>query len=165
QLATATASLSAAGTNLAFAQIRLAADDAAFSIPPAASAKELALAAAGIERRLNIQQAERTLLQAEISLTAARRAKKDGDAKTTTVFNNAETALANALKARAEAVSALDKPLGDYTHFTPTYPVTSTGRRLALARWITSPKNPFTARVAINHIWLRHFGTPLVPTV
>ena len=25
--------------------------------------------------------------------------------------------------------------------------------------------NPLTARVAINHIWMRHFGTPLVPTV
>ncbi len=24
------------------------------------------------------------------------------------------------------------------------------------------PKNPLTARVAINHIWMRHFGTPLV---
>ena len=36
---------------------------------------------------------------------------------------------------------------------------------LALARWITSPDNPLAARVAINHIWLRHFGTPLVPTV
>ena len=42
---------------------------------------------------------------------------------------------------------------------------TSTGRRLALARWITSPDNPLAARVAINHIWLRHFGSPLVPTV
>jgi hypothetical protein len=26
-------------------------------------------------------------------------------------------------------------------------------------------KNPLTARVAVNHIWMRHFGTPLVPTV
>jgi hypothetical protein len=25
--------------------------------------------------------------------------------------------------------------------------------------------NPLTARVAINHIWMRHFGRPLVPTV
>src|ERR671920_1717368 len=42
---------------------------------------------------------------------------------------------------------------------------TSTGRRLALARWIADRKNPLTARVAVNHIWLRHFGSPLVPTV
>jgi hypothetical protein len=42
------------------------------------------------------------------------------------------------------------------------YPSHSSGRRLALARWITQTQNPLTARVAINHIWKRHFGTPLV---
>ncbi len=45
------------------------------------------------------------------------------------------------------------------------YPHTSTGRRLALARWIADRQNPLTARVAMNHIWMRHFGKPLVPTV
>jgi hypothetical protein len=34
-----------------------------------------------------------------------------------------------------------------------------------LARWIANRENPLTARVAINHMWLRHFGTPLVPSV
>jgi hypothetical protein len=42
---------------------------------------------------------------------------------------------------------------------------TSTGRRSALARWITDPRNPLTARVAVNHIWNRHLGKPLVATV
>ena len=41
----------------------------------------------------------------------------------------------------------------------------STGRRKALAKWITDPLNPLTARVAVNHIWARHMGTPLVSTV
>ena len=41
----------------------------------------------------------------------------------------------------------------------------STGRRTALAKWITDKKNPLTARVAVNHIWLRHMGEPLVKTV
>jgi hypothetical protein len=41
----------------------------------------------------------------------------------------------------------------------------STGRRLALARWLTDRNNPLTARVAVNHVWMRHFGKPLVPTV
>ena len=45
------------------------------------------------------------------------------------------------------------------------YPETSTGRRLALARWIASKDNPLTARVAVNHLWLRHFGRALVPRV
>ena len=42
------------------------------------------------------------------------------------------------------------------------YPKVSTGRRLALARWIVDRENPLTARVAVNHIWARHFGEPLV---
>jgi hypothetical protein len=46
----------------------------------------------------------------------------------------------------------------------PTYPATSTGRRLALARWITDQRNPLAARVAMNHLWLRHFGKGIVPT-
>ncbi len=32
------------------------------------------------------------------------------------------------------------------------------GRRLALANWIVSPKNPLAARVMVNRIWLSHFG-------
>lgn len=45
------------------------------------------------------------------------------------------------------------------------FPKTSTGRRTALAQWITAPTNPLSARVGINHIWLRHFGQPLVDSV
>jgi hypothetical protein len=45
-----------------------------------------------------------------------------------------------------------------------TYPAVSTGRRAALASWIADNQNPLTARVAMNHIWLRHFGRGLVPT-
>jgi hypothetical protein len=41
----------------------------------------------------------------------------------------------------------------------------SSGRRLALANWMIDPRNPLTARVAVNHVWARHFGKGLVPTV
>ncbi|MCE9561446.1 MAG: PSD1 and planctomycete cytochrome C domain-containing protein [Planctomycetes bacterium] len=56
----------------------------------------------------------------------------------------------------------------DNTTYTPLVKmdaVGSTGRRLALAKWITDAQNPLTARVAVNHIWMRHFGTPLVSSV
>ncbi len=45
------------------------------------------------------------------------------------------------------------------------FPAMGTGRRTALASWITDRRNPLTARVAVNHIWMRHMGTPLVATV
>jgi hypothetical protein len=38
------------------------------------------------------------------------------------------------------------------------------GRRRALAEWIASPVNPFTARVMVNRIWQHHFGEGLVRT-
>lgn len=40
----------------------------------------------------------------------------------------------------------------------------TTGRRLTLANWIASDKNPFTARVIVNRIWQGHFGVGLVAT-
>jgi hypothetical protein len=40
----------------------------------------------------------------------------------------------------------------------------SSGRRLALAEWITSPDNPLTARVMVNRIWHYHFGRGIVST-
>ncbi|MFO0842755.1 MAG: PSD1 and planctomycete cytochrome C domain-containing protein [Gemmataceae bacterium] len=36
--------------------------------------------------------------------------------------------------------------------------------RLELARWITDPNNPLTARVLANRLWLYHFGKGIVPT-
>ena len=43
--------------------------------------------------------------------------------------------------------------------------VKSSGRRLALARWIADPgENPLSARVIMNRLWQHHFGRGIVPT-
>ncbi len=36
--------------------------------------------------------------------------------------------------------------------------------RLEMARSITDPRNPLTARVMVNRVWMHHFGEPLVAT-
>jgi hypothetical protein len=37
-------------------------------------------------------------------------------------------------------------------------------RRAALARWLTAPDNPLTARVLVNRVWGWHFGQAIVRT-
>jgi hypothetical protein len=47
---------------------------------------------------------------------------------------------------------------------TPPAGLNSTGRRTALAAWLTDPGNPLTARVMVNRIWHYHFGAGIVAT-
>jgi len=110
------------------------------------------------------QAAQRTLavLEAQQAVFLARRTltRTPTDAAVKNKLADSERALT-----KAEAEAALP-PGADYVRRSlPSYPPASTGRRLALARWIASTENPLTARVAINQLWMRHFGKPLVPTV
>jgi uncharacterized protein DUF1553/uncharacterized protein DUF1549/cytochrome c len=114
--------------------------------------KKAAEAALQAQRRLALLEAARATFAAKQGLDA-----KKGDPKKK--LEEAEKAFA-----KAEADAKLPPGTGYTPRKIATYPATSSGRRLALARWIASTENPLTARVAVNHAWLRHFGTPLVST-
>ena len=157
--------LKTAEAALVWTDARVVADRANYATQPATDSKELSLIAGGAERRHTLRLAEQNLLVAEQKLASARTLPNPDDEKTKKAITDADAALAAATKARDGAHEVLEQPLENYTRFGPVYPVASTGRRLALARWIADRNNPLTARVAINHIWMRHFGSPLVPTV
>jgi hypothetical protein len=157
--------LATAGAASVWTQARIAADRANYATPAAANAKELSLIAGAAERDHALRQAELNLLIAEQKVAAARAALKPNDEKTKKALADAEAALPNAVKARDAALDAVGPPHENYSRLGPVYPTASSGRRLALARWIANRANPLTARVAVNHIWMRHFGAPLVPSV
>ncbi len=61
-----------------------------------------------------------------------------------------------------------DQPAAEVTPdtpaFLPPFPEDAPRNRLGLARWLTAPENPLTARVAVNRFWQIFFGRGLVET-
>ena len=160
----------AAGVTLA--ESKLAAAEADFSHLQAVIAADAAALSGKDEDALAkaASQAEGEALKARASLNLLT-LKPDDKTKR----KAADKALAEAEKMLAAkdkiytplygAKKALETPEHNDLTYPSTYPPTSTGRRLMLARWMTSRENPLTARVAVNQVWMRHFGEPLVETV
>jgi hypothetical protein len=105
-------------------------------------------------------QRQQAVLEARRNLLVARQGVRAGKAETIKKVADAEKALAHTeANAKQQAGTNYTKrPI-------PNYPASSSGRRLAFARWLTDRSNPLTARVAMNHIWMRHFGQAIVPSV
>ncbi len=147
---------------------RIAADRARFQQPPAADAKELARAAARLEKQTAVAAAEESLARSEVEVAA----RKPDAAKKLAAAKDVVTKAKKELESPGEtytslrgALKTLENNLETEASRSKPFPATSTGRRTALAKWMTDVNNPLTARVAVNHIWARHFGKPLVATV
>jgi mono/diheme cytochrome c family protein len=133
---------------------------------------EAAKAAYRAEQAVAVAQAELSLAQAEAELAKANDKTRPGVEKKRATAQAALAAAKKKAETPGTAYTSLRGALktpesnveSDAVRFKP-FPTTSTGRRSALAAWITNRSNPLTARVAVNHVWMRHFGTPLVATV
>jgi hypothetical protein len=140
---------------------RIAADDAKYLGQGDASA--LAQIARRAEKQADYEDAKLRHLKAEDELISSQRMSAT-DANAAAQQEKAKQEVAAARSAVDAARTAIDAGGDNYTPLSPIYPSESTGRRLALAKWIASSDNPLTARVAVNHIWMRHFGRGLVET-
>jgi hypothetical protein len=133
----------------------------------------LARAAARSERIIDLAKARH--LAATVALKQAT-APEDKKAALETEKAAANEAIAKAESADSTTSETFTPFIG--AKWTPTrfgnsgaddppiaFQATSSGRRSALAGWIVDARNPLTARVAVNHLWMRHFGKPLVETV
>jgi len=172
ELEIAEKSLAIAEAELVSLNARAAADHSRYQVPPAEGTTPLCLAAALAERQAAALQADVEVSRADLSL---KQATTEQRADRETKLAAAKTALETAKKSVAMpgetyaslvgALKTLENNLETEDSRRKPFPQTSTGRRSALAKWITDPRHPLPARVAVNHIWSRHMGRPLVPTV
>lgn len=141
-----------------------------------APARQQIAAAVQAQRDATVSKARLAVANAELKLLGA---TGDSQAAAKKTLSQACESLEKALASAQTEI----QPTDQYTRltgakWTPTrfiysgnddptieFPAQSTGRRTALADWITDRRNPLTARVAANHIWMRHMGAPLVSTV
>ncbi len=169
-VALAEKTLATSKAQLASVEARAQADQGRFRHPEAEETKKLTAAAARSERVLAAARADEEHTRASLALLQVAANKKA----------DAEKKLAAAKTALDKARKAIETPSEKYTPLPGAlktkedyqnrnagkpFPATSSGRRTAFAKWLTDPRHPLPARVAVNHIWMRHMGQPLVPTV
>lgn len=109
------------------------------------------------------------VIAAQMQITDARQKLKAIPSTTTLIMAERDPAFPRATHVfvrgnwldKGEFIKAPNTP----ALFPPLRPLDAArATRLDLARWIASPANPLTARVAVNRLWLELFGTGIVPT-
>ena len=179
KIAAAEARLAAAELELKSLELRFEADATRYSTgflsedrQAEPAVKTRIYAACQSERDAALAVAKAKLASADLAIASAEVKVADaGKQADQPAIDAANKELQTAQKSRATATNDLNvananlsKELGEYAALSPKYPQVTSGRRAVLAKWIASRNNPLTARVAVNHIWLRHFGQALVAT-
>jgi hypothetical protein len=156
----------------AWAKTDASADDPALAAAERATTVEAVVA----ERQAALAKAESELAKVELRFSQANGEQKGAIEKEVAAARDAWELARKTTASEVESTATYRPLVGAL--WTPTrflssltddpqvpFPPQSSGRRTALAKWITDTRNPLTARVAVNHLWNRHFGTPLVATV
>jgi hypothetical protein len=173
QLLVGKATLTAAEMKPAMIRSAFAADQSKLNSSDDEGSKTLIAEAAVAARKHELAVAELAIAKSNLELSgkldaAKKKAGEDRLKKEQAAVAKARTALGKpgtAYTSIRASLKGLEGPAEKPDSRNAQYSRTSTGRRLALAKWIVDARNPLPARVAVNHIWLRHFGQPLVDPV
>ncbi|MCB8932699.1 MAG: DUF1553 domain-containing protein [Fimbriimonadaceae bacterium] len=101
---------------------------------------------------------------AELATSEERRKKVDSEITTVMVMEEMPTPRDCFVLIRGQYDQHGDKVTASVPAFLPPLPKGAPDNRLGLAEWIVSKDNPLTARVAVNRMWARCFGTGIVET-
>lgn len=122
---------------------------------------ELKLVARKLEIEAELAFALANSSSAEFEVLAAKRLPADTPDREQKI--QALRAKLREAKSKYAAVMAAKPDMEkEYAPVTLVYNEKSTGRRRALAQFIANDRNPVTARIAVNYIWLNHFGKAIV---
>lgn len=143
------------------------------SAPPVNQAAMMALKTPGAER--TAEQAAALFAAWRMSVPEAKPFNDEIDAQwaafpqaATTILHLAEREPSNHRDTYLLERGNWDQPSRVVAPHTPAafhpYPADAPRNRLGFARWLTDPRSPVTARVAVNRIWQSIFGTGLVET-
>lgn len=113
---------------------------------------------------LNHVDAEAMRLRIDLATNANRIAEIDKDIPVTMVMQELEPKRKMFVLNRGQYDQPTDEVVEDVPAVLSPLPADAPKNRLGLARWLTSPTHPLTARIAVNRWWELLFGTGLVET-
>ncbi len=103
-------------------------------------------------------------LQKQIDDLTKQRADVDGAVAVTMIMQDLPTPRETFVLKRGEYDKPGDKVEANVPAMFPPLPEGAPRNRLGLAKWLTDPSHPLTARVTVNRYWQQYFGVGIVKT-